>query len=251
MARLAYEAHGHGPTVVLLHGGGCDRSFWELQTAHLRDRFRVVVPDLRGHGASPAPAGDYTMEVLADDVAELCAALGLDDVAVVGHSLGGVIAYVMAARHPDLVTAVGALDSPVVMAPEMAAMFAPLLEATASPDFAAMARAQTEAGLGGDFDPDLRRRILDGQAAVRPEVLASVTKHVYANTFSDALASLKMPALYVFSVMPTDLDRLRQLCPQVKVETITGVGHFIPFEAADEVNAILDRFLDESLATDA
>src|SRR5207244_3977219 len=69
--RLAHDDVGQGPVVVLLHGFPLDRTMWSGQAAALRSSYRLILPDLRGHGASDAPEGMYTMDVMADDVVAL------------------------------------------------------------------------------------------------------------------------------------------------------------------------------------
>ncbi len=120
MPRVAlthYEAHyqqlGRGPDVVLLHGFTSNLAMWMFSglPARLSDRYRVTMYDLRGHGASTAPAAGYTSAHLADDLADLHAALGLEPAVLVGHSFGGVVAMHAAARFPEPFAAVVLSDS--------------------------------------------------------------------------------------------------------------------------------------------
>ena len=87
--RLSYDEFGSGPAVVLLHGLCGSRAYWKPVVEPLSKRFRVVVPDLRGHGLSPAPEGKYTMESMAADVIRLLDDLNIDRAVLFGHSLGG------------------------------------------------------------------------------------------------------------------------------------------------------------------
>ena len=68
--RLAYADEGPGPVVVLLHGFPLSRAMWAEQLPAIGAIYRVIAPDLRGHGESPAPEGVYTMDEMADDVIE-------------------------------------------------------------------------------------------------------------------------------------------------------------------------------------
>ena len=112
---LSYAEHGAetGPAVVLLHGMGAEssRTSWERVVPLLADRYRLIVPDLRGHGASPSP-GTYQMTEMADDVAALLDRLGVGAATVVGHSMGGVVAMVLGVSRPDLVARLVVEDSP-------------------------------------------------------------------------------------------------------------------------------------------
>ena len=67
---LAYADEGPGPVVVLLHGFPLSRAMWAEQLSGIGSIYRVIAPDLRGHGESPAPEGVYTMDEMADDVIE-------------------------------------------------------------------------------------------------------------------------------------------------------------------------------------
>lgn len=88
---------------MLLHARGEQSSDWATVAEALASSRRVYAPDLRGHGASDW-AGPYTIEQLAADLAALLDALGLEQVALGGHSIGGPPAYLYAARHPARVT---------------------------------------------------------------------------------------------------------------------------------------------------
>ncbi|WP_196250742.1 alpha/beta fold hydrolase [Cellulomonas sp. JZ18] len=111
---LSYQLHGpaEAPVLVLLHGMGAasDGSSWRDVVPLLAGDHRLVVPDLRGHGASSRP-GSYTLDEMADDVARLLDLLGVRDATVVGHSMGGVVAVVLAQARPDLVAALVVEDS--------------------------------------------------------------------------------------------------------------------------------------------
>ncbi len=108
-----YQQQGHGPDVVVIHGFTSNLAMWVFSgiTISLADRFRVTAYDLRGHGASSAPASGYTSAHLADDLADLHAALGLGPTYLLGHSLGGVVAMHAAVLHPSLVAGVVLSDS--------------------------------------------------------------------------------------------------------------------------------------------
>ncbi len=104
---LAFEDRGSGPCVVLVHGHPFDRSLWQPQITLLATHFRVVAPDLRGFGASPVRAGFVALSEYADDVVELLDRLGVDRAAVVGLSMGGLVAMELATTDPERWWALG------------------------------------------------------------------------------------------------------------------------------------------------
>lgn len=103
--RLSYEIGGVGEPVVLVAGTGMPGNAWELLGAQelRRAGYEVLTFDQRGVGASDGPAGPYSVELLAEDVAGLLTRLGLEEVRLVGLSLGGCVAQLVAATQPDLV----------------------------------------------------------------------------------------------------------------------------------------------------
>src|SRR4051812_48165241 len=110
---LGYREWGRpdGPVVILLHGLGSDAGDWAPIGPGLGHRFRVIALDARGHGRSDW-ATSYALTELRDDVLEAMNALGVLAAAVVGHSMGGVVAYLLAATHPDRVRALVLEDVP-------------------------------------------------------------------------------------------------------------------------------------------
>ncbi len=114
---LSYEEAGEGESPVLLvHGWCCDHTYFAPQFEHFAKKgCRVVAVDLRGRGRSDKSHQPYTMQVFADDLARMCERLGLEKPAVVGHSMGGIVAFDLAARYPNLTSAVVVLDAAVVL----------------------------------------------------------------------------------------------------------------------------------------
>ena len=105
-ARLYYRIEGNDdrPALILSHSLGADHGLWDLQLPDLLPHFRVIRYDTRGHGASDAPPGDYSIELLARDVLGLAAALGIDKFAFCGLSLGGGVGQWLGARASHRLT---------------------------------------------------------------------------------------------------------------------------------------------------
>lgn len=102
--RLAVNERGRAasPAMMMLHALGERASSWDDAADRLAGSFRVFAPDLRGHGDSDRP-GSYSFEAMRDDVIGLLDQLGLESTILVGHSMGGVVAYLVAIERPDLV----------------------------------------------------------------------------------------------------------------------------------------------------
>jgi pimeloyl-ACP methyl ester carboxylesterase len=133
--RLAYEEAGTGsPSVLLVHGMACDRTQMRAQLAHLASRHRAVAVDMRGHGESDKPHGDYGHEVLGGDLLELSEALGLDRPVVMGHSLGGSVALQAAVAHPGAFRGLVMLDSGMRKLSDKQAELGPFYETLGGPD---------------------------------------------------------------------------------------------------------------------
>lgn len=111
--RLAYELYGaaDAPPLVLLHALGEDRSSWGPVTARFAEHFQVIAVDLRGHGDSGWP-GSYSFRLMAGDVLALLDHLHLSRVSVLGHSMGGMVAYLIAEGWPERVERLIIEDAP-------------------------------------------------------------------------------------------------------------------------------------------
>ncbi|MEU0600646.1 alpha/beta fold hydrolase [Streptomyces sp. NPDC006393] len=112
--RLAYQVSGppDAPPLVLLHALGEDANDWETVTPALARSRRLYALDLRGHGRSDWP-GDYSLELMQADVLRFLDALGLGRVDLIGHSMGGIVAYLLAEDHPQRVSRLVLEDVPV------------------------------------------------------------------------------------------------------------------------------------------
>jgi 3-oxoadipate enol-lactonase len=99
---INYELAGSGPCVVLSHSIASTLHMWDEQMDALTARYTVLRYDTRGHGGSDAPAGPYTLELLADDARALLAALGIRQAHWIGLSMGGMIGQTFAVKYPGV-----------------------------------------------------------------------------------------------------------------------------------------------------
>lgn len=99
---LYYKAIGNGPPLLLIHGLGSSSRDWEKQVESFSKSFQVYAVDLRGHGRSDKPRGPYSISTFAGDIYKLISKLKLRSPHLVGISLGGMVAFELAVRYPNL-----------------------------------------------------------------------------------------------------------------------------------------------------
>lgn len=116
-ARIYWRLEGSEdkPALILLNSIGTDMSLWDAAMPALLASFRTLRIDTRGHGASDAPEGDYTLPLLADDVTAAMAAASIERAAIAGVSLGGMVAMELALRHPEQVSAISVICTSATM----------------------------------------------------------------------------------------------------------------------------------------
>lgn len=244
---LAYRDEGTGDAapVLLVHGWGCDHSYLAPQIERFARSRRVLAIDLRGHGSSEAPAGDYTVGSFADDLAWFCAELALVKPVVVGHSMGGTIGLELAARHPDLALAVVMIDSMVFPSPELTSLLVKMADDLRGGDyFAALDMACSVLLLAVD-DPAVALKLAASlRATPRHVVVAAFHEHLVAYDATAAATACRVPIAYIGAESPLgDTAMFRNLCPQLKVGQTLGAGHFSPLLVPDQVNAMIAGFL--------
>lgn len=241
--RIAYEDVGHGsPAVVLIHGAFGNRSHYAAEIEHLARRYRVLALDLRGHGESDVPQDGYRLREYAEDVVAVCEAADLDRYVLCGHSMP--VALIAASLAPGRTAGVALLDGTVLfpesLRSQVLANVVPVLDGEGW--IQAMQGFLVGRGIGPYDSAALKARVLAEIAAAPARIAAPMMRDVMTLDFSQLLSG-RFPLLYVHAVAPTDLTRLRELRPDVLLGMVVGSGHWMMLEVPDQVNAMLDRFL--------
>ncbi len=242
------EAQGDDPSVLLVHGWCCDHAYFAPQLEYFANRgHRVVAVDLRGHGRSDKPRQTYTMQVFADDLAWVCERLELAKPVVVGHSMGGIVAFDLAARYPDLPSGIVMLDAAVVLPSAARAAIPGLLQKLRSPSYRETLRDYVANSLFIPTDDRERKgRILEAMSSAPQHVVVSAFEGLRDYDPTEATGGLAVPAVYIAAdeAQPrSDMNRFHELAPQILYGKTVGSGHFCQLEVPEQVNAMIDRFL--------
>jgi len=246
---LAVESAGTGPAVVFLHGIGGTSNVFQVQAAALSSAYRVIRPDFAGAGRSPA-GGEISVDSHAADIAALLDALDAGPAVIVGHSMGTLVARVLAARHPTRVAGLALLGP--VQPPDAAGRQAILARA-------ATLRAEGTAAIA---DAIVARSISPVTRSGRPEAAAFVRELVmrqdlegYARN-NEALAAATdpgpvgphLPLLLIAGrddtlSPPSVSERIAVAHGSADVRVLDGVGHQIPLEDTSRTSQILTAFV--------
>ena len=247
---LAYDEAGAGPAVVLVHGHPFNRSMWAPQLAALGSRYRVIAPDLRGYGGSPVTPGTVPMSRLAADVAGLLDRLGVSRAAVVGLSMGGLIAMELAGADPARWWALGlvATTAEPVTEPERADRLARAGQAERE-GIRPLAEDMAARLFGPGVDPAVSDQVMAMMLATDPRGAAAALRgRAERPDYRPILRELDLPALVLtgdqdgYSTAEIT-DRLTACLRRPHRVTLPGIGHLPNLEDQARFNAELTAFL--------
>ena len=242
--RLSVDDGGRGAVPVLFaHSLAGNVSHWSAQLEHLRTRRRAIALDLRAHGGSDAPRdGDYDIGSMVGDIAAAVDALELERFVLVGHSMGAGVATAYAGAHPERIDRLMLVDSIGDGTQLPAAEMEPFLAALESPSYQAAIEGY-RATISGPSSSVADRLLRDLRATSRDTVVG-VFKATTAFDPKPAVAASRGPALAVITPAnnyPFSMHRLGGGMPHRVVE---GTGHWVQLDVPEEMNRILDRFLE-------
>jgi 3-oxoadipate enol-lactonase len=247
---LAYDDIGDGPAVMLLHGHPFDRSMWRGQLRALGGEYRVVAPDLRGYGLSPALGDVARMSDLAGDVWGLLDELGIDDFALVGLSMGGLVAMEMAIAEPQRVWALGlvATTAEPVTEDERRERLA-LADEVQSTGMDPLVQAMAARLFGRDPDPEVVESVRVMMAGNNPQGAAAALRgRAERPDYRDGLRALRMPSWVCVGTRDawSTAEVTRELVGclhQPRTLTLPDVGHLPNLEAPAQFDRELLDFL--------
>jgi pimeloyl-ACP methyl ester carboxylesterase len=158
--------------------------------------------------------------------------------------MAGAVALTAATLDPGLAAGVVLLDTVLFPDPLQRQARETLLTALEGPHWLEALRGFVGARMFTPFDPpELRARIMEELAAVPPQIPAQMMRDFFSHDVSHEINAGRYPLLFIYSRVPADLARLRELRPDVLIGSVVGSGHYIALVAPEQVNAMLDRFL--------
>jgi pimeloyl-ACP methyl ester carboxylesterase len=242
---LAYTRQGQGTPLVLIHGYPLDHSIWDETAALLAETFDLILPDLRGFGASASPGGLYTLADMASDLAGLLDGLGIQQAALAGHSMGGYVALAFARAYPSRLRGLGLVSSQVLAdKPEGRDARYKTAASVAENGVRVVAEAMTPK-LSADAKVQVFvRDLIEKQTPTG--VIGALKAMAERPDSSDLLTNLEIPLVLVHgdadALIPIERAReVQAALSHAKLFTLSGVGHMPMLEAPPAVAFALNH----------
>lgn len=247
---------GSGAPVLLIHGVGMSAAIWRPQIALMKDRFDLIAIDMLGHGASSLPPENAALSDFADQAIRLIDHLGLARVAVVGHSMGALVAQEIALRAPSRVSSIVCLNAVFRRPPELAQAVRERAAALGHHSDRSAIAATIARWFGDPVPADLA-----GAAATARAALESVDPEGYARTYrlfahadaehADRITRLGQPALFMTgsedrNSTPAMSAAMARLAPNGQCLVLSGEKHMMPIASPEKVTQHISAFLENS-----
>ena len=245
------DSGGSGVPLVFLHGIGGRASGWApIQQACATAGYRSLAWDMPGYGNSPSIA-PYDFDGLADALAALMDAHGLPKAVLVGHSLGGMVALQMWARHPERVTALVLAAS----SPAFGQGSGDFQQAFIAQRLAPLEAGQSMADVASSLIPTMVATGYDGPGLAQAQAcMGSITPAAYKAALGAlvqfeqraALPTITVPTLCIAgehdrTAAPGVVQRMADKIPNAQYQCLSGVGHLLTFEQPQSfAQALLD-----------
>ncbi len=253
---LHYYRTGNGslPPMVLSHGYTDNGLCWTDLALAMEKKYDVIMYDLRGHGLSDAPPTGYTIENNVSDIVGLIRALKLQHPVIIGHSLGGSIAAVMAAQYPDIPKKVVLIDPPGLVKPMFETsedMNRARSRFTGDMKYLKGLRKEDLIKVAAQRHPAIseaaRGRWADSKMQMKPQIIDSV---LTIPPLKPYLPKITVPTLILKAdandaVKKMEIDAVSAQ-PNIKIYHVKGAGHLVHLERPEESLAVLNDFLDDS-----
>jgi 3-oxoadipate enol-lactonase len=248
---IHYEIEGNGPWVTMSHSLACNLHMWDPQMPALTKNFKVLRFDTRGHGQSSAPAGDYTLEQLADDAKGLLDALKITQTHWVGLSMGGMIAQAFALKYPGVFQSVVLADTTSRRPPNAGQMWSERIQIAQAKGMDAL----VESTLARWFTEPYRNSRQDVMERIGGDIrntpvagFAGCCHAISKVDYLDRLKEIKVPALVMVGEQdhgtPPEAARvIQQNLPGSELKILASAAHLSNIEQADEFNKALTGFL--------
>jgi len=247
--QIHVKDHGKGTPIVFLHYWGGSSRTWDDVIAALSGDYRTIAPDLRGWGDSDAPATGYALADFANDAQQMIDALDLQQYVLVGHSMGGKIAQLLASRRPrglaGLVLVAPSPPVPLRLPPEVRVA---MEGAYVSRESVGMAIEQMLAGK--TLSPKHREQVIEDSLRGAPQAKAAWPKATSLEDITREVSAISVPTI----VIAGEIDRidsiatlkaeLLPLVPQAVLQVVPGTGHLSPLESPLEVAGLIGRFVE-------
>ena len=249
---INYEIEGNGPWLTMSHSLACNLHMWDPQMSVLTKKFKVLRFDTRGHGQSGAPAGEYTLEQMADDVKGLLDALGIKQTHWAGLSMGGMIGQAFALKYPGVFQSMVLADTTSRRPPDAGKMWGERIQNAQTKGMDALVAGTLERWFTEPYRnarKDVMERI--GNDIRRTPVAGFVgCCHAISRVdYLDRLKEIKCPALVIVGehdhgTPPEAARAIQQNLPGSEFKIITSAAHLSNIEQAEEFNKAMTGFLD-------
>ena len=251
---IHYEIEGDGPWLTMSHSLACDLHMWDPQMPVLVKRFKVLRFDTRGHGQSSAPAGDYTLEQLADDVKGLLDHLKITRTHWAGVSMGGMIGQAFALKYPGVFQSMVLADTTSRRPPEAAKMWGDRVATAREHGMDALVESTLARWFTEPYRkarPDVMKRIGDGIRNTPVAGFAGCCHAISKVDYLDRLKEIRCPALVMVGEhdhgTPPEAARvIQQNLPVSELKIISSAAHLSNIEQAEVFNEAMIGFLSEA-----